>query len=230
MSIGAEGPPEFVVLSKMMPKIREYHATKSSLLTAKLLRAKTQDGRPAFNFMDLRRLSISPVVGDEEWNLHYFLQNAKLLENLHLSFTRLEILDRLHDTLSPSASTLKELGLKVSLYSRPNHGPHPLAGIYELLEAMAGHNMLEALSLEVLVLEERERETFIGSAFRIVEEALVKPGWSALRQVSFKVSIRSWAPELSEALQFLPDKYLSHLSKLESVAFSYECNMEDDDE
>ena len=88
--------------------------------------------------------------------------------------------------------------------------------------------MLESLSFELLILLEREREDFIGSAFRKVEEALVKPGWSALRQVSFKVSIRSWAPELSEALQFLPRKYLSHFSKPGSVAFSYECKMEDD--
>jgi len=58
-----------------------------------------------------------------------------------------------------------------------------------------------------------------------VEKVLVKPGWSALRQVSFKVLIPGWpaesSAELSEMLQSLPDKYLSHLSKLESVAFNY---------
>ena len=149
------------------------------------------------------------------------------LRKIRLSLIQEGILYRLHSILSPSARTLKELDLKASLHSRPNHGLHPLAGLYELLEAMTGENMLEALSFELLVLIEWEREDFIGSAFRKVEEALVKPGWSALRRFSFKVSIRFWSPRLSEALQFLPDKYLSHFSKLESVALSYKCEMED---
>jgi hypothetical protein len=60
-----------------------------------------------------------------------------------------------------------------------------------------------------------------------VEKVLVKPGWSALRQVSFNVLIvcrqvsREDRAKLSEVLQSLPDKYLSHLSKIESVSFNY---------
>ena len=50
--------PEIVVESEMMPQIREFHTSGSSLSTTKLLHAKMQDGRPAFNFMDLRRLWI----------------------------------------------------------------------------------------------------------------------------------------------------------------------------
>jgi hypothetical protein len=79
--------------------------------------------------------------------------------------------------------------------------------------------MLEALSLEVDV-DGHESEDFIGSTIRNVEKVLVKPGWSALRQVSFKVAItcclvsREDSAKLSEALQSLP--YLSHLSKFES--------------
>jgi hypothetical protein len=72
--------PEIVV--QIMPKIRELHTSGSALLTTKLLHAKRQDGRPAFNFMDLRRLSI---CFDDERNIRYLLQNAKLLEELHLS-------------------------------------------------------------------------------------------------------------------------------------------------
>ena len=55
----------------------------------------------------------------------------------------------------------------------------------------------------------------------------MKPGWSAsvLRQVSFKVGIRSTkyshGAKLSEALQSLPDKYLSHLLIHKSVAFNF---------
>ena len=66
----------------MMPKIREFQTSASPLLTTKLLHAKKQDGRPAFNFTDLRRLSTSL---EDERNLRYLLQNAPVLEKLHLS-------------------------------------------------------------------------------------------------------------------------------------------------
>ena len=150
------------------------------------------------------------------------MQNAKSLEKLRLSVVHERMLKRLHCILSSSARTLKELDLKVRYY-----GPRPIPRLCEEFEEMAGHNVLEVLSFEVFV--NGEEEDSIGSAFKKLEEALVKPGWSALRQVSFKVSINRWSrsTQFFEALQFLPDKYLGHLSKLESVDFSYQCIIED---
>jgi hypothetical protein len=55
------------------------------VLTTKLLHAERQDGRPAFNFMDLRRFS---TRFEDERNVRYLLQNAKVLENLYLSVVR----------------------------------------------------------------------------------------------------------------------------------------------
>jgi hypothetical protein len=204
----------------MMPKIREFHILESTLLTTMLLHAKRQDGRPSFNFVDLRRLSMSFTHPEDERNLRYLLQNAALLENLHLLVRRDWSLAGLHDILSPSARTLKVLHLKVWLYGYSDH--LPLAGLCEELEAMAGRNTLEALSFEVHV-GGLETEDFIGSMIQKVEYVLVKPGWSALRQVSIKLSIGCpWnRAMLYGALESLPDKYLSHLSRLESVAFNY---------
>ena len=210
-----DGSPEFVFQSEMMPKLREFHTSDSAVLTTKLLHAKRHDGRPAFNFMDLRRLSLSSSGLEDDRNIRYLLQNARLLEKLCLSVEPGQSLVGLHDILSLSAHTLKVFDLTVSLYSVPSP-----AGLCEELEAMAGHNMLEALSFEFGV-GGRETEDFIGSIIQKVWEVLIKPGWSALRQVSFKVTIacclvsREDSAELSEALQSLPDKYLSHLSKLE---------------
>ena len=219
-----DGSPDIVVLPEKMFKIRELHISESSLLTTKLLLAETQDGQPAFNFMDLRQLSISSSCSfEDEWNFRYFLQNTPLLEKLHLSVASEEGFEGLHDVLSPSARTLKEFDFTISLYSIPQ----PLTGLCEELEAMAGNNVLEAVSFEVLI-DGGETEDLIGSTFRKLEEVLVKPGWSALRQVSFKVSVASWRTELCEALQSLPDNYLSHFSKLGSVAFNYECNLKED--
>jgi len=147
------------------------------------------------------------------------LPNAKSLEKLHL-YVGHQSLVGLHDILSLSAGSLKDFDLSVSLYSNPL----VIAGLWEELEAMAGYNMLETLSFEVQV-DGDETEDGIGSIVQKVEEVLVKPGWSALRQVSFKVEIMPTDSEesakLFEALQSLPDKYLSHLPKLESVAFSF---------
>ena len=217
-----DGPLDTVVQSEMMPKIREFHTSGSILLTTKLLYAKKQDGQPAFNFMNLKRFSTSFTYIEDERNIRYLLQNAKLLENLHLSVGFDRSLVGLHDILSPCARTLKVLDLTVSLYSVPL----PLAGLCEELEVMAGHYVLEAFSFEVQV-DGHETEDFIGSTIQKVEKVLLKPGWSALRQVSFKVSIacclvtRVNIEKLYEALQSLPDRYISHLSKLESVDFNY---------
>jgi len=216
-----EDGPNIVVQSEMMPKIREFRTSESSLLTTNLLLAKMQDGQPAFNFMDLRQLAISSDCSEDEWNIRYLLQNAKLLENLHLSVGVGWSLVGLHDILSPSRSTLKVLDLRVFLFD-----DLPLAGLCGELEAMAGHNVLEALSFEVLV-DGDETKDSIGYIIQKVEKVLVKPGWSALRQVSFKLLIaccqvsKEDSAKLSEALQSLPEKYLSHLSKLESVTFNF---------
>ena len=216
-----EDGPEIAVQSEMMPKIRDFHTSDSSLLTTNLLLAIRQDGQPAFNFMDLRRLTISSACPEDEWNIRYLLQNAKLLEKLHLSVGLSWGLVGLHDILSPSASTLKILHLTVSL-----DVGLPLAGLCDELEAMAGHNMLEALSFLVRV-DGDESEDSIGPIIQNVEKVLVKPGWCALKQVSFELAIaccqvsREDSAKLSEALQSLPDKYLTHLSKLESVAFNF---------
>jgi hypothetical protein len=215
-----DGSLETVVQSELMPKIREFNTLESELLMTQLLHAKRLDGRPAFNFTDLRRLTMSFTWFEDEWNIRYLLQNAKLLEKLYLSVDRRRSLVGL---LSTSARTLKSLDLTIFLYDVSAH--LPLAGLCEELEAMAGHSMLEALSLDVIV-DVHESEDFIGSIIQNVEKELVKPGWSALRQVSFEVMVidkndSGNIPELCKALQSLPDKYLGRLSNLESVAFNY---------
>ena len=82
--------------------------------------------------------------------------------------------------------------------------------------------MLEAITLGIHVAG-HETEDFIGSIIQTMEKILVKPGWSTLRQVSFTLLIPydESSTELFMLLQFLPDRYLSHLPKIESIAFNY---------
>ena len=202
----------------LLPKIREFHTSNSNLLTMKLLDVKGQDGRPVFNFMDLRQLSISFIYIEDKRNIERLLETAKLLERLHLSVdsSRLSLVG----VLSTDSQTLKVLDLTIPLIQ---YRSRPLAGLCEELETMAGHNKLEVLSFEILV-DSYHREESVGFTIQRVENVLVNPGWPALRQVSFKLAVKEagWEyRELTEALQSLPDKYLSRLSKLESVAFNY---------
>ena len=216
--------PDFVVQSEMMPKIREFHTSDSPLLTTKLLHVKMKDGRPAVNFTDLRRLSMSFNWRDDGQDFLYILRNVKLLESLYLSVGPL-VTRSLVGFLSPHAHTLKVLNLKIPFYPWDSIRL-PLGGICEELEAMAGHNVLESLSCEIRVYELYSKD-FIGPVIQNIEKVLIEPGWSLLRQVSLKVSYSDTrdctasAEMFAEDLQSLPDEYLSHLSKLESVAFDY---------
>ena len=211
-----DGEDDFYDIFHSEIMLREFLTSGYSLLTMKLLHAKMRDGRPASSLMNLRRLSVSFTLVEDEWIIQYLLQNAKLLEELHLSLGNCWSLVGL---LSPSARNLKVLDLSVYLYFFP---VPPLAGLCEELEAMAGRNTLEALSFEVKV-DGDVTEDFIGSTVQKMEKVFVKPGWSALRQISIKISIipRGDGEKLYEALQSLPDRYLTHLSKLDPIAFNY---------
>ena len=70
-----------IVVQSDMPKIREFHTSESSLLTSKLLHAERQDGRPALDVMNLRRLSMFSRWSEDEQNIQYLLPNAELLKN-----------------------------------------------------------------------------------------------------------------------------------------------------
>ena len=217
------------IVEGMMPKIRQIYTSGSSRLTTKLLHAKMRDGRPAFNFMDLRQFSISFQEFDDGQNIQYLLHNAKLLENFRLSVEcGRKIVGLLSN--SPSARTLKVLDLSVSLWYPSANGSVILGGTCEELEALAGHNMLKAFKIRVDINsnDSISEEGFIGSAFKKMENALVKPGWSALRRVSFEVPITGRnCKMLCEALQSLPHKYLNRLSNLESVTFKYQAYLPD---
>ena len=108
-----DGSLEFVVQLQIMPKLREFHTSESTLLTTKLLHAKSQNGQPAFNLTHLKQLSISFNIFDDERNIRYLLQNAKSLEKLHLSVGNGRSLEELNDILSTNTRTLRALDLTV---------------------------------------------------------------------------------------------------------------------
>ena len=222
-----------IVPSEMMPKLRDFRTARSSLLTRKLSHVKMQDGRPAFNPINLRRLSFGAEKLEDNSKIRFLVQNAKLLEGLRLPNGLGQSMVGLHDILSPIACTLKVLHLTSSFSFR--HGfdvSTPVRQLCEELEAMAGHNVLEALCYTITIGSsentEGDADDFIETIIQKVGGVLVKPGWSALRLVFFTVFRRAWTDrENLEALQSLTDKCLSHISKLdsdsESVQIAFRC-------
>ena len=95
----------------------------------------------------------------------------------------------LHEILSPRARTLKVLDFTVSFNEFPDL-PLPLR-LCDELEAMARHNILEALSFEVDVDSDGYKtEKLIGSKIQNAVKVPVKLGWSAFVTTgSFKDSI-----------------------------------------
>jgi hypothetical protein len=89
-----------IVQSGMMPKLREFHISRSNVVVKQLLFFKGQDGRPAFNFMDLIELSM-PFQERDVQNIRYILQNTKLLEKLRLRIGVGRSLVELHDFFPP---------------------------------------------------------------------------------------------------------------------------------
>ena len=94
----------------------------------------------------------------------------------------------LHDILSPHARNLKVLDFTVSLYDEflDLLLPLPLSGLCNKLEAIVGHNIMEALSFEIDV-DGHETAIFVGSMIHNLEMVLVKSGWSALKRVSINI-------------------------------------------
>ena len=105
-----------------------------------MLCAKTQDRRPASTpriLDDSRYVSQGPL--QDERNIRYILQNAKLLEELQLSVGSSFV-----GLLSLTAHTLKILDLSVPFHNKSV--PLRLPELCEELEAMAGRNALDVLS------------------------------------------------------------------------------------
>ena len=219
-----------IIPSEVVPKLREFRTIRSAVLTRKLLYAKMQDGQPAFNPINLRRLSLYPEDIEDKSRFRYLLQKAKLLEELRLEDGLKGGIVGLHDILSPTACTLKVLHLTSSFLFPIFDVSTPARQFCEELEAMAGHNVLEALSFAINICSsektENDADDFVGTIIQNVGEIVVKTGWSDLRQVSFKVvrHARKGRAKL-KALQSLTDKCLDHISKLESVQVTFSCEV-----
>ena len=165
-----EDPSEIVVQSEI---IREFRNSETTVLTTKFIHDKTEHGRLAFNFMDIRRLfDIFRPVG-------IWTESLVLIAECQVTWkTSVELWSEFRGTLWYSFSSRTHVQSpwfrSIVIWRSPGLSlPLLLVGLYNELQAMAGHNILEALSFEVNV---DGCETENSSILHNVENSLVKPG------------------------------------------------------
>ena len=131
----------------------------------------------------------------------------------------------LANMLRPSMQTLRHIALTIEV---DGDGVDPLFGIPSELEDMRTKNIIETITIQVLVDEKCRR----GDDWGRLDKVLTAPGWFSLKEVSLVIEIAIHFKrdrdddddELEEALRELPETQFPRLSSSNSVSFDFEVN------
>ena len=101
----------------------------------------------------------------------------------------------------------------------------PLAGIPSELEIMRTKNIIESVTIGIMV--QTDADCRRGDDWGRLDEVLTTPGWFSLERVSLVIEIASFFrsdDELEVALRKLPETQFRRLSSSNSVLFDFEVN------
>jgi len=101
----------------------------------------------------------------------------------------------------------------------------PLFGLPSELEDMCTKNIIQTLTIEVLV--QTDADCRRGDDWGRLDEVLTSSGWSALKQVSLVIEIASFGRsdnKLEVALRKLPETQFPRLSTSKSISFDFKVN------
>ena len=124
--------------------------------------------------------------------------------------------------LKPSLETLKHIIVEVDVY---DDEVDPLFGIPSDLEEMRAKNVIETLTIRVLVGTDAYCRR--GDDWGRLDEVLTAPGWVSLKRVSLAIELASHLRrdnELEVALQNLTETQFRRLSSSNSILFDFEVN------
>jgi hypothetical protein len=124
----------------------------------------------------------------------------------------------LADMLRPSILTLKHIALTIEV---DGDDVDPLFGIPSELENMRNKNIIETITIEVLVDEKCRR----GDDWGRLDEVLTTPEWVSLKRVSLAKDIADYSRrdnELELALRSLAETQFPRLSSSSSISFDFE--------
>ena len=124
----------------------------------------------------------------------------------------------LADMLRPSMQTLKHIVLNTIVY---NDIFDPLLGIPSELEVMRSKNIIESVTIRVLV----DRDCHRGDDWGMLDMVLTAPGWFSLKRVSLAIDIARCfreGDELEVAMRNFLETQFPRLSSNTSVSFDLE--------
>ena len=121
--------------------------------------------------------------------------------------------------LRPSMQTLKHIVLNINV----NDGDEdPLYNIPFELEEMRIKNVIETVTVRIMVQEEARHTQIGGDHWVKFDEVLTTPGWFSLKWVSLAIEIDLRGNELDEARWWeLPEILFLRLSSSNSVSFDF---------
>ena len=122
--------------------------------------------------------------------------------------------------LRPSMQTLKHIVVDTEV---DDVNDDPLFGIPSELEDMRTNNIVETITIRVLV--QTDEDCHRGDDWGRLDEVLTSPGWFSLKRVSLVIKIATFSrsdDELVVALRNLPETQFPRLSSSNSVSFDFE--------
>ena len=128
----------------------------------------------------------------------------------------------LADMLRPSMQTLKHIVVNGHVN---DVDVDPLFGIPSELDDMRTKNIIETVTIEIIVMTDRNCRR--GDDWGRLDEVLTTRGWFSLKRVSLAIVIASFSRgnnELEVALRKLPETQFPRLSSSKSVSFNFEVN------
>ena len=116
--------------------------------------------------------------------------------------------------------TLKHIAVSIEVYG---DDVDPLFGIPSELEVMRSKNIIESVTIGVLV--HMDADCRRGDDWGRIDEVLTASGWFSLKRVSLAIeiiSLKREGDELEVALRKLPETQFPRLSSSNSVSFRFE--------
>lgn len=123
----------------------------------------------------------------------------------------------------PSHQTLQHL----HIHTMTQDFDDVLVDLLAEFKAMAGHNVIESISIDITVLHDDDHDVNPGNTWGALDRALTQrnSGWANLRSVSLTIElVRYWnnfarREELEEALKKLPESQMKGLVNSEDIKF-----------
>ena len=121
--------------------------------------------------------------------------------------------------LRPSMQTLKHIVVNIDVNDIDED---PLSGFHSELEDMRTKNVIETVTITIMVEADARHSQLGGDDWGRLDEVLTTPGWCSLKRVSLAIEIDLRGNELEEARWWeLPEILFLRLSSSNSVPFDF---------